>query len=90
MQTTERAHIAINDAGFLLAHGQDIGELKGRIESTVRDGGGFVDFVVQGDSTVSVFLSHASHIVISVETVVDDGGDPDDDASAFGGPFDLI
>ncbi|MGH3691018.1 MAG: hypothetical protein ACRDT7_12745 [Microbacterium sp.] len=90
MQTMFRTRIALNDAGFFLAQGQDVADLRRRIEDAVHAGGGFVEFVAAGDRSVSVLISSASKVVISVESVVFDALDDADDALPYGGEFDLL
>lgn len=90
MRTMVRTHVAVNDIGFVLAPGQDVDALKGEIESAARSGPRFVEFLVLGDRSVSVLMSAATQIVISVDTVpVDPRGDHDDIAP-FGSAYDLL
>lgn len=88
--TMVRTQVAVDEVGFLLAEGQDILELKRRIEFAAQAGGRFVDFVVVGNRAVSVLVSASSHIVISTETVEYDARDTGDDAVPFGGVFDML
>lgn len=90
MRTMVRTRVTVNDVGFFLAQGQDVDELKGEIESAVRDGPRFVEFVVVGNRSVSVLVSTATQVVISVDTVQYDYRDNGDDSAPFGGTFDLL
>lgn len=90
MQTMVRTQIALNEVGFFLAQGQDIEDLKQRFEAAVRSGGGFVEFIVVGNRSVSVLISSSSHVVISVDTVEFDVRDTGDDETPYGGEFDLL
>ena len=89
MQTMVRTEAVINGTSFLMAQGQDLDELKGRIESAVHSGGRFVEFVVVGNREVSVLISAATHMVFSVQTVQFDPRDTGDHEQPFGGMFDL-
>lgn len=88
--TMARTQVVVNDAGFYLAQGQDLDELKGQIEQAAKSGGGFVDFVVVGNRVVSVLITLGTQVVMSVETVQFDPRDTGDDDSPFGGAFDLM
>lgn len=90
MQTMARARIALNEAEFFLAQGQDVADLRRRIEDAMHSGGGFVDFVVVGNRAVSVLIAGATQVMISVETVDFDPRDTGDDALPYGGEFDLL
>jgi hypothetical protein len=90
MQTMVRARIALNDAEFFLAQGQDVADLRRRIEEAMHSGGRFVDFVVVGNRAISVLIASATQVVISVETVDFDARDTGDDAMPYGGEFDLL
>lgn len=89
-RTMVRTQIAVNEVGFLLAQGQDVDVLKEEIESAVRSGARFVEFVVVGNRAVSVLVSAATQVVISVETVQFDHRDDGDDNSPYGGAYDLL
>jgi hypothetical protein len=89
MQTMVRTQIALDGGSFYLAQGQDIGELKRRIEAAAATTGSFVDFMVVGNRSVSVLISPGSTVVLSVETVQFDPRDNGDDEIPFGGLFDL-
>ncbi|WP_435749137.1 hypothetical protein [Microbacterium sp. PMB16] len=90
MQTMVRTQVTVNDVGFFLAQGQDIDQLKGEIVSAAQTGGRFVEFVVVGNRSVSVLISTATQVVISVESVQYDHRDTGDDSAPYGGAFDLI
>ncbi|WEK62011.1 MAG: hypothetical protein P0Y60_04420 [Candidatus Microbacterium colombiense] len=90
-QTTMiRTQVAVDDVGFFLAQGQDVSDIKKRIEFAAQAGGRFVDFVVLGNRTVSVLMSAASHVVISTESVEFDARDNGDEGVPFGGVFDML
>ncbi|MCK2035603.1 hypothetical protein KZC51_05565 [Microbacterium sp. SSW1-49] len=88
--TMVRTQVAVNEVGFFLAQGQDVADLKRRIESAVQAGGRLVDFLVVGNRSVSVLISASSHVVISVETVEFDTRDFGDDSVQFSGAFDML
>lgn len=88
--TLVRTQVAVNDVGFFLAQGQDVPDLKRRIESAAQTGGRFVDFVVVGNRSVSVLISSTSHVVISVETADFDVHDDSDETFPFSGVFDML
>jgi hypothetical protein len=88
--TMVSAHVAVDGRGFLLAQGEDLGALKGRIEGAAHDGGKFVDFMIVGDRLVSIFVTTGTHIVISISTAEFDASDDGDDSAPFGGEFDLM
>lgn len=90
MQTMVRARIALNEAEFFLAQGQDVEDLRRRIEDAMHSGGRFVDFVVVGNRAISVLIASATQVVISVETVDFDARDTGDDAMPYAGEFDLL
>jgi hypothetical protein len=90
LATMIRTQIAINDVSFFLAQGQSIADFKQRVEAAAQSGGRFVDFTVVGNRQVSVLISSASHVVVSVETVQFDPRDTGDEAEPFGGTFDLL
>lgn len=85
-----RTQVAVNDVGFFLAQGQDVPDLKRRIEFAAQAGGRFVDFLVVGNRSVSVLISSSSHVVISVETAEFDGRDETDDAVPFSDVLDML
>lgn len=89
-QTMVRTQVVVDDAGFHLAQGQSIDDLKRQIEAAVAAGGRFVDFIVVGNRTMSVLISSVSRVVFSIETVPYDPRDDGDDAAPFGGAFDLL
>lgn len=84
-----RTEIAINGTSVFLAQEQDIEALKHRIEAAAQAGGGFVDFVVVGNRSVSVLISAQTQVIISVATVVFDPRDTGDEDMPFGGFYDL-
>ena len=90
MQTMVRTQIAVNDVDFFLAQGQDVDQIKGEIVTAAREGGRFVDFIVVGNRSVSVFVSTGTRVVISVDSVQLDHRDTGDDTAPYGGAFDLL
>lgn len=84
-----RTEVTVNGEGYLLAQGQDLDELRHRMEEAARDRGRFVEFVVVGNRSVSVLVSPRTEIVMSVQTVQFDSRDTGDDETPFGGFFDL-
>ncbi|SIS02454.1 hypothetical protein [Microbacterium sp. RURRCA19A] len=87
-KTMIRTQMAVDDAVFALAQGQDIETLKARIESAVDRGGRFESFVVVGDREVSVLFSPHTSVVFSVETVAVDERDDGTADLPYGGFFD--
>ncbi|WP_282848297.1 hypothetical protein [Microbacterium oxydans] len=85
-----RTRIALNESEFFLAQGQDAVELRGRIEEAIQTGGGFVEFMVVGNRSVSVLITSVTRVVISVETVELDARDTGDEAVPYGGEYDLL
>lgn len=90
MRTMVRTHVTVDDVRFLLAEGEDVDALKEKIESAVRSGPSFVEFAVAGNRSVSVLMSGATQVVISVETVPSDWRDDGDDVTPFGAAYDLL
>ena len=87
-KTMIRTQMAVNDAVFSLANGQDISSLKAEIETAVSQGGRFASFVVVGNREVSVLFSPHTSVAFSVETVAFDERDDGDPDIPFGGFFD--
>jgi hypothetical protein len=90
MQTTVRTRIAFDDAEVVLAQGQDVAELRRRIEEAVRAGGGFVEFLVVGGRSVSILIGASTRVVITVEAVGVDQDDGGVGAHLSGEEFDLL
>jgi len=67
--TRVRTELTINDTPFLMAQGQDVDDLKHRIEAASQTGGRFVDFVVVGDRAHSVLITASSRVVVTVDIV---------------------
>ena len=88
MQTMVRTEVTVNGSAFLLAQGQDVNALKGRIEEAAAQTR-FVEFTVVGNRSVSVLVSPATHVVFSLETVRYDPRDTGDLLEPYGGPYDL-
>lgn len=87
-KTLIRTQMAVNDAVFALAQGQDIEALKARIEGAVERGGRFESFVIVGNREVSVLFSPHTSVAFSVETVAFDERDDGDADVPYGGFFD--
>ncbi|WP_150955563.1 hypothetical protein [Microbacterium testaceum] len=87
-QTMVRTEIAIDDASYYLAQGQDIGDLEHRIQDAVRTGGRFEAFLVVGNREIRVLFTARSRVVFSVETVQHDERDTGDGDEPLGGFFD--
>ena len=65
-----RTELTINDTPFLMAQGQDLDDLKHRIEVASQAGGRFVDFVVVGNREVTACsITASTRVVVTVETV---------------------
>jgi hypothetical protein len=84
-----RTEIAIDGAVYLLAQGQDLPDLRRRIETAARAGGKFVEFGVVGNREVSVLISSGTQAVFSAQTVQFDARDTGDLDEPFGGMFDF-
>jgi hypothetical protein len=67
--TRVRTELTINDTPFLMAQGQDLDDLKRRIEAASQAGGRFVDFVVVGDRAHSVLVTGSTRVVVTVDIV---------------------
>lgn len=87
--TMVRTEVTIDGRSALLAQGEDVDDLKRRLEAAATGQGTFVDFVVVGNRGVSVFVSPRSRIVITVATVQFDPRDTGDEEAPFGGFFDF-
>ncbi|WP_309065340.1 hypothetical protein [Microbacterium sp.] len=84
MQTTTRTLIAVNGARYSLARGEDVDDLKRRIEDAVHTGGKFVDFMSE-TCGMSVLVSPGADVTIS--TGSDEAPyDRDIEEPAFGFP----
>ena len=81
--TMVRVSATIDDATFELAQGQDIVELKRRIEEAAATTGRFVEFTVIGDCDASVLITASSRVSIASETVYVDPRDPDEAFDGF-------
>ena len=89
VQTMVRTEVSVNGTSFFLAQGQDVDELKQRVESAAGSGGRFVDFTVVGNRSVSVLITGAAQVVFSVETVQYDDRDTGDEDRPYGGLYDF-
>jgi len=89
-KTMVQTTFAIGDAHFVLAQGHDVDELKSRIEARIQAGGGFVEFVVVGNRTVSVYMTDHERIVITKANVVFDERDTGDIEAPYGGYLDVV
>ena len=67
--TRVRTELTINDTPFLMAQGQDVDDLKHRIEAASQTGGRFVDFIVVGDRAHSVLITATTRVVVTVDIV---------------------
>ncbi|MFD3443841.1 hypothetical protein ACFDTO_04495 [Microbacteriaceae bacterium 4G12] len=89
MQTMVRTEVTINGRSSFLAQGQDLEDLRQRIEAAVATSGRFVSFTVVGNREVSVLISPRSKVVFTVDTVQYDPRDTGDDEDPWGGRYDL-
>jgi len=89
MQTMVRTEITVDGRNSYLAQGQDIVDLKRRIEAAMITAGAFVEFTVVGNRSMSVLISPRSQVVLAVETVQYDPRDTGNDDEPFGGMYDL-
>lgn len=87
--TMVRTQLAVNEAVYALAQGQDLSDLKARIESAVQAGGRFETFTVVGNREVCVLFSTRTAVTLSVETVLSDIRDRGELDAPFGGLFDF-
>lgn len=60
--------MTVDDDGFFLAPGEDVADLKRRIEGAVAAGGRFVEVAALDGRDISILVSGVSRIVIAVET----------------------
>ena len=67
--TRVRTELTINDTPFLMAQGQDLDDLKRRIEAASQAGGRFVDFVVVGERAHSVLVTASTRVVVTIDIV---------------------
>ncbi|WP_256971671.1 hypothetical protein [Microbacterium esteraromaticum] len=84
-----RAEIVINGGSAFLAQGQDVHDLKRNIEAAASSGGTFVDFIVEGNRSVSALITSTSSVTISITTVLYAAHGTGDDKSPFGGFYNL-
>ncbi|MFG6445493.1 hypothetical protein ACFXP7_09200 [Microbacterium sp. P06] len=89
-KTMVRISIALGDVTYLLAQSEDHEALKRQIETAVRAGGAFVDFVEVGNRTVSALITGSERVILTVETVPFDERDTGDVDYPFGAFFDEI
>jgi hypothetical protein len=64
-----------------LAVDTDVVEVKNRIVEAARDGAGFVDFETPGGRLLSVLITQAIPVRFETFDVIDDGSEPEQDAS---------
>lgn len=88
-QTMVRTELTIDGRTFLLAQGQQSGELQQRIVEIVDSPGAFVTFTVVGNRDVSVLITPRSQVVFTVQTVQFDERDTGDSDFPFGGYYDM-
>ena len=87
-KTMVRSTLTLGDDPFRLAQDQDLEDLQHRIATAIKDGGGFVTFVVVGNRTVSLFMTGRERIALTVETVPYDSRDTGDTEAPWGGFLD--
>lgn len=88
LQTMVRTELSVQGSTFFLAQGQDVEDLKSRIEAAAATSGTFVTFIEVGNRSVSVLISAGSPVVFSTETVQFDPRDTGEDDAPYGGLFD--
>jgi hypothetical protein len=89
MQTMVRTEITVNGGSSLLAQGQDVDDLKRRIEAAMSTPGKFVDFTVVGNRSTSVLISPQAQVTFTVETVQFDPRDTGNFEEPYGGLYDV-
>ena len=67
-----RTVMAVDDATFSLASGQDVADLERRIEDAVHGGGRFERFTVMGDRDVRVLFTAHTRVVLWTERTPDE------------------
>lgn len=91
LRTPLTTRVAINGRDFVLTPGQDLVDLMSRLEGAARSTGSFVHFtagaVLTGVVFMSVFVSAASRIVISVQSA--SAGEPVDTPTAVDTDWDF-
>ncbi|WP_133177888.1 hypothetical protein [Microbacterium testaceum] len=81
--TEARTMMAVDDATFALAPGQDVADLERRIETAVHDGGRFERFTVTGGREVRVLFSAHTRVVLwGEDATTDQGPDVEPDSAA--------
>jgi hypothetical protein len=89
MQTMVRTEITVNGRSSLLAQGQDVDDLKRRIEAAMGTPGRFVDFTVVGNRATSALISPHAQVTFTIETVQFDPRDTGNSEEPYGGLYDL-
>ncbi|MER7798377.1 hypothetical protein [Microbacterium sp. NPDC096154] len=89
MQTMVRTEVTIDGTSHFLSQGHDLEALKQRIIEALHAGGRFVSFTVVGNRAVDALISPGTRVVFSVETVQYDPRDTGDEATPYGGLYDL-
>jgi len=90
METMVQVQITIDGVSSLVAQGQDVDDIRRRIEEAAATTGRFVDFVVVGDRTVAALITPTSRVTISAAPVRSDPLDAGDASYAYGTYFDLL
>lgn len=85
-QTMVRTEVTVNGRAFLLAQGQDVQDLRRRIEEAGRNAR-FVDFTVVGNRLVSLLVSRGAQVMFTDETVEYDARDTGDLLDPYGEDF---
>ncbi|MFJ4036467.1 hypothetical protein ACIPVB_00160 [Microbacterium sp. NPDC090007] len=65
--TETQTLLAVDDATYVLAPEEQVGDLVRRIEAAVHDGGRFERFSVAGGREVRVLFGRHTRVVLSVE-----------------------
>ncbi|MBO3664193.1 hypothetical protein [Microbacterium stercoris] len=84
--TMVRTEVTVNGSAFLLAQGQDVQDLRRRIEA-VGTQARFVEFTVVGNRSVSVLVSSGAQVMFTDETVEYDARDTGDLLEPYGEDF---
>jgi hypothetical protein len=90
METMVQVQITIDGVSSLVAQGQDVDDIRRRIEEAAATMGRFVDFVVVGDRTMAALITPTSRVTISAAPVQSGSLDAGDASYAYGTYFDLL
>lgn len=89
MQSTiDRVHLTVSGVTHALAPTEDAGALKRAVVQAVRDGGDFVDTVLDGGQRLSFLITSTIPVVVTVETMVLDGESADRESTSWRPDFD--